>query len=171
MRSTVERTRSLTLWLTSGWSLRTRETVLTLTPQALAISFMVISAFSPLPYILCRFSFFRLESLPVTFPVFFESIVSGPFPFVNEHPCSPGHFRFLDQRAPGFLVQFDNREKAAPFFQGLPLVRFYKKFQSLTSISRPNSLGRKRGQTFSDRVITEAASLVPICMASSMVFP
>ena len=66
---------------------------------------------------------------------------------------------------------FLTSKKGSPFFQGLPLVRFYKKFQSLTSISRPNSLGRKRGQTFSDRVITEAASLVPICMASSMVFP
>lgn len=82
-----------------------------------------------------------------------------------------GIFGSLTKGPPGFLVQFDNREKAAPFFQGLPLVRFYKKFQSLTSISRPNSLGRKRGQTFSDRVITEAASFVPISMASSMVFP
>ena len=44
-------------------------------------------------------------------------------------------------------------------------------FQSVTSISRPSSLGRKRGHTFYDTVITEAASRVPISRASAMVLP
>ena len=35
--------------------------------------------------------------------------------------------------------------------------------------SRPNSSGRNRGQTFSEDVITEAASMEPISMASAMV--
>lgn len=38
-------------------------------------------------------------------------------------------------------------------------------------ISRPSSCGRKRGQTFSDTVMTEDASRVPISTASRIVLP
>lgn len=43
--------------------------------------------------------------------------------------------------------------------------------QSGTVTSRPNSLGRKRGQTFSDVQMTEAARRVPISQASARVLP
>ena len=43
--------------------------------------------------------------------------------------------------------------------------------QSSTSMSSPSSCGRKRGQTFSETVITEAASRVPISTASGMLLP
>ena len=43
--------------------------------------------------------------------------------------------------------------------------------QSGTVTSRPNSLGRKRGQTFSDVQMTEAARRVPISQASANVLP
>ena len=43
--------------------------------------------------------------------------------------------------------------------------------QSSAGASRPNSLGRKRGQTFSDVQITDAARRVPIRHDSSSVFP
>ena len=45
------------------------------------------------------------------------------------------------------------------------------RIQSSTSTSSPSSCGRKRGQTFSETVITEAASRVPISTASGMVLP
>ena len=42
---------------------------------------------------------------------------------------------------------------------------------SSTIISSPSSRGRKRGHTFSDTVMTEAARRVPISTASLMLLP
>jgi hypothetical protein len=44
-------------------------------------------------------------------------------------------------------------------------------YQSITSISMPTSRGRKRGHTFSLEVITEAASRLPISIASGRDLP
>ena len=58
----------------------------------------------------------------------------------------------------------------ASSFAGLPVP--YSNFISAPFYaSMPNSSGRKRGQTFSDDVMTDAARRVPISTALPIVFP
>ena len=66
---------------------------------------------------------------------------------------------------------FDAKEEKAAAFSS----PYYSSSESCSRSSplgsMPNSLGRKRGQTFSDVQMTDAASRVPISQASAIVLP
>ena len=52
-----------------------------------------------------------------------------------------------------------------------PLLVLVDTFQSTTGTSSPNSIGRKRGQTFSVMQMTDAAKRLPISQDSASVLP